>query len=41
MDTNILIGLTFLAIGIEHLTPLPAWIVGILAILVGLLILVI
>lgn len=40
MDFNILLALTLIAIGVEHFTPLPNWIVGILAVVTGILILV-
>lgn len=39
MNTNILLGITMIAIGVEHFTPLPAWLVGILAVITGLLML--
>lgn len=39
MDTNILIAFTFLFIGIEKFAPIPGWVVGILAIVVGILLL--
>jgi len=40
MDFNILLALTLIAIGVEHFTPLPNWIVGILAVVTGILILI-
>lgn len=40
MDFNILLALTLIAIGVEHFTPLPSWIVGMSAIVTGLLMLI-
>lgn len=37
MNFDILLGITLIAIGVEHFTPIPAWIVGILAVVTGLL----
>lgn len=39
MNANILLAITLIAIGIEHFTPLPNWVVGILAVLTGILLL--
>lgn len=39
MNAELLLGLTLLAIGIEHFTPLPNWVVGILAIVTGVMLL--
>jgi len=40
MNTNTLLAVTLIFIGIEHFTPLPNWIVGILALITGILLLI-
>lgn len=35
MNVELLLAVTVLAIGVEHFTPLPNWVVGILAIVTG------
>lgn len=35
MSVDLLLALTLLGIGVEHFTPLPNWVVGILAIVTG------
>jgi len=37
MNFEILLALTLLGIGIEHFTPLPNWVVGVLAIVTAIL----
>ena len=40
MNVDVLLALTLLALGIEHFTPLPNWVVGFLAIVTGILLLI-